>query len=50
MSDLTRAFNAILKAHEVHVDGSYSLDKVDEFLKEAYRIVSQLQSPGLIFA
>lgn len=40
MSDLTPAFNLLLKKHEAPAAKStFSLDQVDEFLKEAYRIV-----------
>jgi len=40
MLDLTPEFNALLKGHEARpTSGSYSPDQIDEFLKEAYRIV-----------
>ena len=43
MTDLGPAFNGFLKKHEappLKPKGSFDLGKVDEFLKEAYRIVS----------
>ncbi|KAK3943258.1 hypothetical protein QBC46DRAFT_44008 [Diplogelasinospora grovesii] len=39
MADLTSAFNALLKAHEAPPTRKrFSVDEIDEFLKEAYRI------------
>lgn len=41
MSDVTPAFNMLLKKHEAPAaKASFNPDKIDEFLKEAYRIVS----------
>ncbi|KAG7288221.1 hypothetical protein NEMBOFW57_007751 [Staphylotrichum longicolle] len=40
MSNLTAAFNALLKGHEAPPTKAFSLDTADEFLKEAYRINS----------
>ncbi len=46
MLDLTPAFNALLtKDGAPATTGSFSLDRVDEFLKEAYRIVCPARPP-----
>ena len=44
MTDITPALNEVLKAREVPPVTSvrYSIDQLDEFLKEAYSIVSCL--------
>jgi hypothetical protein len=39
MTNLTTAFDALLKRHEAAPTKPFSLDTADEFLKEAYRIV-----------
>jgi hypothetical protein len=42
MTDLTPVLNELLKSHDARptIDPSLSLKTIDEFLKEAYRIVS----------
>jgi hypothetical protein len=42
MTDLTPVLNDLLESHDARptVDPSLSLRNIDEFLKEAYRIVS----------
>ncbi|KAK4152057.1 hypothetical protein C8A00DRAFT_35277 [Chaetomidium leptoderma] len=40
MTNLTVAFDALLKGHEAPSTKAFSLDTADEFLKEAYRINS----------
>jgi hypothetical protein len=45
MADLTTAFNALLKDHEAAPTRRFSVDTADEFLKEAYRIVSRFVLP-----
>lgn len=42
MTDLTPVLNELLKSHDARptVDPALSLKTIDEFLKEAYRIVS----------
>lgn len=42
MADITPIFNSVLKAHNAPLvtSGRYSIDRLDEFLKEAYSIVS----------
>jgi hypothetical protein len=48
MSDLTGDFNGLLKQHEAApTGGAFSLDKIDDFLKEAYRIVSAFTPSGV---
>ncbi|KAI1099346.1 hypothetical protein F4804DRAFT_322084 [Jackrogersella minutella] len=45
MTDLTPVFNGFLKQHEASVTRrSFSLDSLDDFLKEAYRINSHIAS------
>ncbi|KAI2472444.1 hypothetical protein F4781DRAFT_383621 [Annulohypoxylon bovei var. microspora] len=45
MADLTPVFNGFLKQHEASVTKrSFSLDTLDDFLKEAYRINSHIAS------
>ncbi|KAI1090300.1 hypothetical protein F5B19DRAFT_464114 [Rostrohypoxylon terebratum] len=45
MTDLTPVFNGFLKQHEASVTKrSFSLDTLDDFLKEAYRINSHIAS------
>ncbi|KAI2641222.1 hypothetical protein GGS21DRAFT_363185 [Xylaria nigripes] len=45
MTDLTPAFNGFLKQHEVpSVKKSFSVDSLEDFLKEAYRINSHITS------
>ncbi|KAI0897151.1 hypothetical protein F4806DRAFT_464277 [Annulohypoxylon nitens] len=45
MADLTPVFNGFLKQHEASVTKrSFSLDNLDDFLKEAYRINSHIAS------
>jgi syntaxin 18 len=40
MSDLTPAFDGLLKQHEAPpTRGSFDIAQIDEFLKEAYKIV-----------
>jgi syntaxin 18 len=41
MADITAVFNTALKAHNATLVTShrYSIDRLDEFLKEAYNIV-----------
>ena len=50
MTDITPAFNGILKGHEAAPARrkSFSIDNLDEFLKEAYKIVSSSGTPILI--
>jgi hypothetical protein len=40
MANLTAAFNGLLEGHDSSPTKTFSLDTADEFLKEAYRIVS----------
>ena len=40
MANLTVTFNGLLKGHEAPPTRALDLDTADEFLKEAYRIVS----------
>jgi syntaxin 18 len=42
MTDLTPILNELLKSHDAPatIDPSLALQNIDEFLKEAYRIVS----------
>jgi syntaxin 18 len=42
MTDLTPILNELLKSHDARptIDPSLALQNIDEFLKEAYRIVS----------
>lgn len=42
MTDLTPIFNGVLKSHEAASvrRKSFSVDNLDDFLKEAYKIVS----------
>ena len=42
MTDLTPILNELLRSHDARptADTSLSFQKIDEFLKEAYRIVS----------
>lgn len=44
MTDLTPNLNELLRSHDARptVDPSLSLKNIDEFLKEAYRIVSSI--------
>jgi syntaxin 18 len=46
MTDLTPVLNDLLKSHDARptVDPSLSLKNIDEFLKEAYRIVSGIRT------
>ncbi|KAI8631943.1 hypothetical protein F5Y19DRAFT_380952 [Xylariaceae sp. FL1651] len=45
MTDITPAFNGFLKQHEApSTKGSFSLDNLEDFLKEAYRINSHITS------
>ncbi|KAI0546591.1 hypothetical protein F4679DRAFT_575398 [Xylaria curta] len=45
MTDITPAFNGLLKQHEAHsCGGSFSVDNLEDFLKEAYRINSHIAS------
>ncbi|KAI1452759.1 hypothetical protein F4805DRAFT_446272 [Annulohypoxylon moriforme] len=45
MTDITPVFNGFLKQHEASVTKrSFSLDNLDDFLKEAYRINSHIAS------
>ncbi|GAP91952.1 putative t-SNARE protein [Rosellinia necatrix] len=45
MADVTPAFNGFLKQHEVsRAKGSFSVDNLEDFLKEAYRINSHITS------
>ncbi|KAI1373263.1 hypothetical protein F4677DRAFT_225905 [Hypoxylon crocopeplum] len=44
MTDLTPIFNGFLKQHETSTRRSFSLDNLDDFLKEAYRINSHIAS------
>jgi hypothetical protein len=47
MSDLTPAFNLLLKKHEAPAaKAGFNLEQVDEFLKEAYRIVRTPPDPS----
>lgn len=50
MSDLTPSFNLLLKKHEAPAaKASFNLDQIDEFLKEAYRIVRPFKKPPSLF-
>jgi syntaxin 18 len=44
MADLTPTLNELLKSHDARptLDPSLTLRNIDEFLKEAYRIVSYI--------
>ncbi|KAI1267033.1 hypothetical protein F5Y18DRAFT_425592 [Xylariaceae sp. FL1019] len=45
MTDITPAFNGLLKQHGApSTSGRFSLDNIEEFLKEAYRINSHITS------
>ncbi|KAF3066511.1 hypothetical protein GL218_08982 [Daldinia childiae] len=45
MTDLTPVFNGFLKQHEASITKrSFSLDTLDDFLKEAYRIATSLHA------
>lgn len=49
MTDLTPVLNELLKSHDARptVNPSLTLKSIDEFLKEAYRIVSlQMRGPA----
>lgn len=46
MTNLTTAFDALLKRHEAAPTKSFSLDTADEFLKEAHRIVRAFPCPS----
>ena len=50
MTDITPLFNGILKGHEAPSARrkTFSVDNLDEFLKEAYKIVSSSRSPLLL--
>lgn len=41
MANLTSTFNELLKGHDAPPMKPFSTDTADEFLKEAYRIVSR---------
>ncbi|KAI3320127.1 snare-complex protein syntaxin-18 [Xylariaceae sp. AK1471] len=45
MTDITPAFNGFLKQHEAaSINGGFSVDNLEDFLKEAYRINSHITS------
>ncbi|KAI0444286.1 hypothetical protein F4803DRAFT_560993 [Xylaria telfairii] len=45
MTDITPAFNGLLKQHEAHSRrGTFSVENLEDFLKEAYRINSHIVS------
>lgn len=50
MTDLTPVLNELLKGHDARptADPSLTLQNIDEFLKEAYKIVSLLCNFGIL--